>query len=65
MYGVQQEPWLSMKRSDKVVQIGYLYFNDSNSQAGRIYDKYGISPTLDSHRGGHKQPKIVVVYEAY
>ena len=52
-----------MKRIDKVIQIGYLFFSDSNSQAGRVYDKCGISPTLDSHKGGHKQPKIVVAYE--
>lgn len=53
-----------MKRFDRVRQIGYLYFSPSNSQAGRVYDKYGISPTLDcSSGGGHRQPKITVAYE--
>lgn len=45
------------------MQIGYLFFTDSNSQAGRVYDRYGISPTIDCGKGGNRQPKVSVVYE--
>lgn len=41
-----------------VKQIGQMYDNPHNSQAGRIYDKDGISPTLDVAAGGNRQPKI-------
>lgn len=44
----------------KVKQIGQIYDNPHNSQAGRIYDKEGISPTLDVMGGGNRQPKVVV-----
>ncbi len=44
----------------KVKQIGQIYPNKHNSQAGRIYDKDGISPTLDIAAGGNRQPKVVV-----
>lgn len=52
-----------MKPVDKVIQIGYLFFTESNSQAGRVYDTNGLSPTIVCNGGGHKQPKIIVVYE--
>lgn len=44
----------------KVKQIGQIYPNKHNSQAGRIYDKEGISPTLDVAAGGNRQPKVIV-----
>ena len=46
-----------------VRQIGYLFFTDSNSQAGRIYDANGLSPTIVCNGVGHKQPKVIVVNE--
>jgi len=52
-----------MKPINRVIQIGYLYFTASNSQAGRVYDKCGISPTLDCGGGGNRQPQIIVTYE--
>lgn len=52
-----------MNGNDKVVQIGYLYLSEGNSQTGRVYDVKGISPTLDCCGGGNRQPKITVVYE--
>lgn len=42
-----------------VVQIGQMYDNPHNSQAGRIYDQDGVSPTLDVMGGGNRQPKII------
>lgn len=52
-----------MKPIDKVIQIGYLFFTESNSQAGRVYDAKGLSPTIVCNGGGHKQPKVIVTYE--
>ena len=52
-----------MKPIDRVIQIGYLYFTVSNSQAGRVYDVKGLSPTIVCNGGGHKQPKVIVAYE--
>lgn len=63
MIGERRVQKLSMKPIERVIQIGYLNFSDSNSQSGRVYAKEGISPTLDCCDGGNRQPKIVVVYE--
>lgn len=63
MIGERQAQKLSMRPSERVIQIGYLYFSESNSQAGRVYDKCGVSPTIDCAGGGNRQPKIVVVHE--
>ena len=47
--------------AEEVKQIGQLYGTEvePNPQAGRVYDKTGISPCLDSMRGGNRQPKIM------
>jgi DNA (cytosine-5)-methyltransferase 1 len=42
-------------------QIGNIYENDYNSQAGRVYDANGISPTVDSMSGGNRMPKIITL----
>ena len=39
-------------------QLGQLYPNTGNPQAGRIYDKDGLSPCLDTCEGGNRMPKI-------
>ena len=52
-----------MRHLNYVRQIGYLFFTDSNSQAGRVYDANGLSPTIVCNGGGHKQPKVIVVNE--
>ena len=41
-------------------QIGQLYGTEKepNPQAGRVYNKNGISPTLDTCSGGNRMPKI-------
>jgi DNA (cytosine-5)-methyltransferase 1 len=44
----------------RVIQIANLLETPHNSQSGRIYDKAGISPTLDVMGGGNRQPKIQV-----
>lgn len=45
--------------TNKLLQIGQIYPNSGNPQAGRIYDKDGISPSLDTCQGGNRQPKII------
>lgn len=43
-----------------IKQIGQLYGTEKepNPQAGRVYDKSGISPSLDTCQGGNRMPKI-------
>ena len=43
----------------KVIQTGQIYPNSGNPQAGRIYDKNGISPAIDTCSGGNRMPKIL------
>ena len=47
-------------KDPKCVRIGGI-FDTENSihQAGSIYDKEGISPTLDTMQGGYRQPCII------
>lgn len=42
-----------------IKQVGQMYPNSGNPQAGRIYDCNGISPSLDTCSGGNRMPKIV------
>lgn len=46
----------------KVIQVGQIYGteNEPNPQAGRVYSDKGLSPCLDSMRGGNRPPKIIV-----
>ena len=46
--------------TNKIIQKGQLYGTETepNPQAGRIYSAEGISPTLDSMRGGNRMPKV-------
>lgn len=41
-------------------QIGQMYPESGNPQAGRIYDENGISPTMDTCTGGNRMPKVLV-----
>ena len=41
-------------------QVGQMYPNSGNPQAGRIYDADGISPTMDTCSGGNRMPKVAV-----
>ncbi len=45
---------------DKSVRLGGLFDKDGKRrQAGAIWDKYGIAPTLDTCQGGYRQPLVV------
>ena len=46
--------------SDKIKQVGQLYPNSGNPQAGRDYDADGISPAMDTCSGGNRMPKVAV-----
>lgn len=46
-------------KDPRCVQVGQIYPNSGNPQAGRIYDADGISPTMDSCSGGNRMPKII------
>ena len=61
MIGELLEQPLYMRRFNRVKRIGHCY--DGNPQAGRIYDKYGISPTIGICDGGGSQPIICMIYE--
>ena len=44
---------------EKVNRIGGLYDTENQKhQAGSIYDRNGLAPTLDTASGGHRQPLI-------
>ena len=46
----------------EVIQIGNLWGEDTefnNKTSGRVYDKDGISPTLNAMQGGWKQPMVI------
>jgi len=48
-------------KSPKCVRINGLYDSEKKRhQAGSIYDKNGVSPSLDTGQGGNRQPFIVV-----
>lgn len=48
-------------REPKVNRIGGIFDKEkSTHQAGSIYDKEGISPTLDAMQGGWRQPSILI-----
>ena len=40
-----------------LIQVGQCYAD--NNQAGRVYSKEGLSPTLNTCQGGNLQPKII------
>jgi DNA (cytosine-5)-methyltransferase 1 len=44
----------------EIKQVGQMYPNSGNPQAGRVYDAEGISPTMDTCSGGNRMPKILV-----
>lgn len=49
----------STEKSTQTVNIGNMYNNKYDSQAGRIYGRNGVSPTLSTMNGGNRQPKII------
>lgn len=60
----QYSPSLRSERSglkvvDQVERLTGIFDNDNKHQAGSIYKKEGISPTLDTGCGGWRQPLII------
>lgn len=47
-------------KNPSIHQIGQIYPNSGNPQAGRIYDADGILPILDTCSGGNRMPRIEV-----
>lgn len=45
--------------SNYIKQVGQMYPNSGNPQAGIVYDATGISPAMDTCSGGNRMPKIV------
>ena len=45
-----------------IKQIAQIYGTElePNPQAGRVYSKDGLAPTLDTAGGGNRQPKICI-----
>ena len=52
----------NQQQTQEMRQIAQLYGTEAepNPQAGRIYDKDGISPCLDTCTGGNRMPKVAV-----
>lgn len=48
----------NLREEAKIIQVGQMYPNSGNPQAGRIYGQDGISPSLDTCQGGNRMPKI-------
>ncbi len=47
--------------TDKTVRLGGLFDNEKGKhQAGSIWDKEGLAPTLDTAQGGYRQPSVIV-----
>lgn len=45
---------------NKTVRLGGLFDTQTTRrQAGAIWDKYGIAPTLDTCQGGYRQPLVI------
>ena len=47
-----------MNEEIKQKRLGGLFDNGRRHQAGSIWDKNALSPTLDNMRGGYRQPLI-------
>ena len=48
-------------KDPKCVRVGGIFDTEkSKHQAGSIYDKEGLAPTLDAMQGGWRQPSIIV-----
>ena len=43
----------------EVVRIGGIYDGEKKHQMGSVYDKNGLSPTIDTCTGGNRQPIIM------
>ena len=43
----------------KVNRIGGLYDGDMRHQSGSVYDKDGLSPSIDTMQGGNREPMVL------
>ena len=53
-----------MDDNKKIIQLFNILppaTNFQNGQRGRVYSVDGVSPTIDTTRGGNQQPKIVLI----
>lgn len=54
-----QQNWTGTFVTDSIDMVGMLDMK-GNEQVRRVYGTDGISPTLNTMQGGHRQPKILV-----
>ena len=53
--------WRGVILEPECVRVGGIFDTEkSKHQAGSVYDKEGISPTLDVMQGGWRQPSIII-----
>ncbi|MBQ5658018.1 MAG: DNA (cytosine-5-)-methyltransferase [Peptococcaceae bacterium] len=50
----------NIREDAEIIQVGQMYPNSGNPQAGRIYEPDGISPSLDTCQGGNRMPKVAL-----
>lgn len=50
-----------MSEANKEMRIGNLFGATGGNHAGMVYDKDGLSPTLNAMLGGYRQPMIIEV----
>lgn len=55
-----KQPKQILVHEPQISQVGQIYPNSGNPQAGRIYDADGLSPAMDTCSGGNRMPKVVV-----
>lgn len=46
--------------TERLIQVGQIYNQETNPTAGRVYDANGISPTLTTPTGGNSMPLIAI-----
>lgn len=63
---IQEKDWYDTLctrdwKDPKCVRIGGIFDTENSAhQAGSIYDKEGIAPTLDTMEGGWRQPSVLI-----
>ena len=50
-----------MSEANKEIRLGNIFGATGGNHAGMVYDKYGVSPTLNSMGGGGRMPHIVEI----
>lgn len=57
--------FIAEEENNKLIQVGSLKgsglpWDNMNESTCRVYSEEGISPTLDTMQGGHRQPKVLI-----